>query len=1753
MKKYRVLSVLLTAALVFSNANMTLYANAEESTSSVEEFVENMESTEDNVSVSSNIVSDSAPETESIPSESTDNSEILETPDSIVTLIPSVSDNYLNATTEIETDSILIEECADMSGVYQNGALEVLNTETSDNDYIQLVDSQGSNEAKAIDVLYRGMLAKKQSIDVSDYAIDKDRIAYLVSGIINEHPELYYVTSFSWNYYSNTKKTAYVMPAYQNGLDDAAFKRALADALSMLDDDMTDMEKAIALHEYLATNCAYDYENYLANTIPQTSYSAYGALVKRTAVCQGYALAYKYLCNQVGIDCYMVTSTAMNHAWNMIVLGDALYQVDVTWDDPTWDQVGRATHQYMFISDEAMKARQHHDWEVTVGSDVVPLAAEDTTYDDYFWKNTSSPLIQEGNTFYYVDYNTTGYKVSLSKFNLEDQSTQVIANLGNWHSFGDSSSFWQGGYSGLFKLDDRLFYNTEKEIQSVLPDGSDARTEYTPDISAGYVYGIAYAQGKVEYLISESPRTVQKGTISTLELDQLQGGTYAAQVGKIVLDQKSLTLRKGTQAVLQASVLPSYVSGIRLQWTSNNEQIATVEDGIITGVSRGNCIITAQAGGKKAQCTVQVTEKLDAPKLVPTAGTYAEGSEAITIDRNAAVTLTAKEGATIYYSTDGWKTTITYSEPIVVSQNMTISAKAVMEGYEDSDAVTQKYIACDNELVLSGENLKITEGGTGSVTVTKLPTGKKSSDVQWSSSNETLVTCVGGKVTSIRGNDGTAVITATVTDHKNSVVTAQCIVTVAPLQYKVTFKDWNGKVLETQTVAARRDAVLPEAPQRTGYDFIEWKGNTQNINKNETVTASYLLKEYTLTYDLNGGVEAGDNPDFYTIETADIKLKNASGQPGTLFNGWYETDKNIPTTVIKKGSTGDVVLKAAWKLAVPEFSLPAGRVAEGDYLILSAAKSDAAIYYTLDGSMPVVGNDNCYKYENAIRMDETIAPQKKVQIKAIVVLDGYQNSDVVTAQYTVVIPNRYHVVFRDWNGEVLQDAVVLEGKDAQFSYDNPSRAGYEFTGWKGNYTNVTRDENVTAQYSPCIYSIRYVLGEGSNDTTNPNTYTVESASITLKPAGNNPGYFFDGWYRDAEYTDPISEIRTGSYGDMVLYAKWTSIKTDVGLWVAGIENQRYTGKAIKPEVQVYDGNVLLEENRDYTVSYRNNIKVNQDFASRTVPTVIITGKGEYIGKAETTFLILPRDIGEEDNGVAVEDLVLQTYGREQKPDVKLYIDKRRLRESRDYELTYWLDDQEVAAVSEAGNYRIKITGIGSYTGTRWINLTLTAAKLISSTTAERIASQNYTGDLIEPGVTLRDGMTVLTEGVDYTLQYTNNKYPGTATVIVKGCGNYAGERRLTFSIIGISMSNVSVTGLQSDFNYTGSDIIQSGYILTTEWRGSTYALTEGTDYEVSYSGNRNAGTAYITFNGIGGFRGRLSRAYQIHKIEIADDTGDLEIDDISAGSLISSEKEYVTDYTKGGAKPAPTIKVNGVTLVAGVDYTIRYRNNNTASSNGTMIITGKGSFRGTIKVPFGIKQKDLSASDNSGVTMTAPDKVYRDVENNYLIVPSLKDSNGRTMRAGTDYDRNIRYTYTQRTVLDDGTIRRAGDSVQSGDILPVGTEIKVSVTGKGNYRGTIESSYRIVEKDIKFASVYIPKQTYHGKEVTLDASDITIRFGGTELKPSDYEIVGYENNNRTGIATVTIKGIGDTYGGTKKVRFRIGSSQLIWWWSNRQK
>ena len=59
---------------------------------------------------------------------------------------------------------------------------------------------------------------------------------------------------------------------------------AAEEALDMVSDDMEDYEKALAIHDWLAVYCEYDYEHYLANNVPAVSHTAYGALAQKVAV-----------------------------------------------------------------------------------------------------------------------------------------------------------------------------------------------------------------------------------------------------------------------------------------------------------------------------------------------------------------------------------------------------------------------------------------------------------------------------------------------------------------------------------------------------------------------------------------------------------------------------------------------------------------------------------------------------------------------------------------------------------------------------------------------------------------------------------------------------------------------------------------------------------------------------------------------------------------------------------------------------------------------------------------------------------------------------------------------------------------------------------------------------------------------------------------------------------------------------------------------------------------------------------------------------------------------------------------------------------------------------------------------------------------------------------------------------------------------------------------------------------------------------
>ena len=108
--------------------------------------------------------------------------------------------------------------------------------------------------------------------------------------------------------------------------------------------------------------------------------------------------------------------------------------------------------------------------------------------------------------------------------------------------------------------------------------------------------------------------------------------------------------------------------------------------------------------------------------------------------------------------------------------------------------------------------------------------------------------------------------------------------------------------------------------------------------------------------------------------------------------------------------------------------------------------------------------------------------------------------------------------------------------------------GYTFLGWYNGETkvyseltytfNVSETITLTAKWSATIYNIEYELNGGANNKDNASTYTVETATFTLKTP-TKTGYIFDGWYLEEDFKNQVTGIELGSFGGVKVYAKWT--------------------------------------------------------------------------------------------------------------------------------------------------------------------------------------------------------------------------------------------------------------------------------------------------------------------------------------------------------------------------------------------------------------------------------------------------------------------------------------------------------------------------------------------------------------------------------------------------------------------------------------
>lgn len=459
------------------------------------------------------------------------------------------------------------------------------------------------NWENAKEALLAGLKNVDAEIDLYEYSIDKTQVQKLYEETVNENPELFYVGSsysYSWDsanhiviikpYYAASKSEIIVMRA--------EFEEAVQELVSNVDCSLSVPEIALQVHDYIIAHTDYDYTNYEAQTVPTISHTAYGALVKHVSVCDGYALAYNYILNKCfNIECYVVSSDAMAHAWNQIKADGNYYHVDLTYDDPTRDSnkedAYSVYHDFFMCSDSNIQDESIHGTGKHYGWTANGLTCDDEKYDHADFRmeynqndmhyGALQPMSYADGKWYYVnyeDFKIYGYDFKSNTSTAVDLKYTFVGSVA-----ADNNKLYYASYEG-------------EKIYSCDFDGTSIALEYSAATQINKLYfenqKLRYCNGKNIY------DTGIKKNSNVISLEEIS------------IEPTEVELEVGENVDLAVTLKPENTTeGFYISWLSSDEDVAVVEQGVITAVSAGTATVTATVGEKTATCVVTVNKPLE--------------------------------------------------------------------------------------------------------------------------------------------------------------------------------------------------------------------------------------------------------------------------------------------------------------------------------------------------------------------------------------------------------------------------------------------------------------------------------------------------------------------------------------------------------------------------------------------------------------------------------------------------------------------------------------------------------------------------------------------------------------------------------------------------------------------------------------------------------------------------------------------------------------------------------------------------------------------------------------------------------------------------------------------------------------------------------------------------------------------------------------------------------------------------------------
>lgn len=331
---------------------------------------------------------------------------------------------------------------------------------------------------------------------------------------------------------------------------------------SLIKEGMSDMEKILIVHDYIAANYEYD--------LSEASRTLDSMVLERKGVCQGYSYLFKYIMDRLEFDCVNVPSNACGHMWNKVKIGEDWYNIDVTSDDAVPNMASNIFHKYFLVNDAEIQALDqnsdtalHSRWNTLKWDGIRDV---ETSISD-----TYSNLILHNITGQVVNYNEQWYGFVNAKDKDKDDdkdddknknnvlsiidfstgtTTAVYKDSSKYQWFANENSVYSGVVSSIILYKNNLYFNSPNEVFKFNADDKTAEKIYeyintenpgdleNPDDTENLdkrkpsIYGLTVKDGSLLAELSKSPESFVENYLPITTEEPSLINSYSSEITK---------------------------------------------------------------------------------------------------------------------------------------------------------------------------------------------------------------------------------------------------------------------------------------------------------------------------------------------------------------------------------------------------------------------------------------------------------------------------------------------------------------------------------------------------------------------------------------------------------------------------------------------------------------------------------------------------------------------------------------------------------------------------------------------------------------------------------------------------------------------------------------------------------------------------------------------------------------------------------------------------------------------------------------------------------------------------------------------------------------------------------------------------------------------------------------------------------------------------------------------------------------------